>query len=82
MFQVTFYLRSGIHFTVPFGTFSTRIADADGKLVGLDWTTVVGKFPHLHHIEVNEIAAIVIKSSDDHQPPKLAAPKPDASDIT
>jgi len=81
MFQVTFYLRSGIHFTVPFGTFSTRIADADGRLVGIEWTTAEGMFPHLHHITVDEIAAIVIESSDD-QPPKLAAPKPDTSAIT
>jgi hypothetical protein len=57
--KVQITLKSGAQIEFRSGELTTR--SRDGRFVGIDWDKKLGAHPRLHGIDVNEIAAVVVK---------------------
>ena len=58
MIEIEFFLKSGAHFSVFVDEFSVK-KNGFGDFAGLSWKSSNEELPHLLHIEMSEIAAIV-----------------------
>jgi hypothetical protein len=58
MYDVTFYLKKGLSFTVVVSEFITK-RNGLGDLVGLEWTGARLDLPNLKFIRVEEVSAVV-----------------------
>jgi hypothetical protein len=58
MFRVTIYLKSGQSFDVYMEDFQLK-RSIDGSFKDLNWTSAGKNLPHLKHLNVDDLSAIV-----------------------
>jgi hypothetical protein len=58
MIEITIYLKNGVHFSVFVSEFSVK-KNGLGDFAGLSWISASNELPHLLHIDITEVVAIV-----------------------